>query len=562
MAKERILIVIITFTLFSCANPIPPSGGPPDTSPPFIVSYSPENSATNYVGNKINIKFNKWMNRNKVIENIFISPSAKLDFDWSGKELEIEILDDLRENTTYSFTLGAEYSDIFNNLPESGFSLVFSTGSQIDSGYIEGKLFDKNPSGAYVFAYRIDNISADTLSPSRTKPDYRIQTGTSGAFRIQALKDGVYRLFSVRDKFKDELINDGIDDFSSASDDIIVEDGHPNQFVNIKIGAPADNTPPILYGVEPFSAMLLTAEFSEPISNEGLEAKSVAITDSLGIDTVRIATAFINPKAMNRVMLYLLDSLSTELSYRLVAVGVKDTTGNIISDTLNSKYFRARSFDGLPKFDILSRLPSDSAKSVDRSFHIEFTFNLPVVREEISQALSLVTLPDSTIVPSKIRFRSANSFIFGIDKKLSPSVWHKLLIDYGKISSVDGQKIADSILSISFQTEDTRSYGAVEGYLVDSSQCSKNIIIILRSEAGKTYQTKVRDNGKWEFSELPEDSYSVEMFCDDDENDIYSYGSLFPHRYSERFFVSDKKIQVKPRWKVEDIILYFPKPKF
>src|SRR3989339_777879 len=110
-----ISFLILILIIAGCANPIPPSGGLPDKTPPEIIEYEPANGTLNFSGNSITLNFNNYMDKNKVIDNVFISPNVPFTLDWSGKELEIEFTEPLTPNTTYALTLGTEYTDLKQN---------------------------------------------------------------------------------------------------------------------------------------------------------------------------------------------------------------------------------------------------------------------------------------------------------------------------------------------------------------------------------------------------------------------------------------------------------------
>ena len=87
--KFNLMISLLILFAYSCANIQAPSGGPPDKTPPVVETISPLNKTLNFAESKIILQFDKYMNKNSVTENIYILPSAKMKFDWSGKKLAI-----------------------------------------------------------------------------------------------------------------------------------------------------------------------------------------------------------------------------------------------------------------------------------------------------------------------------------------------------------------------------------------------------------------------------------------------------------------------------------------
>ena len=65
-------LLIISF-LCSCALQLPPSGGPPDKTPPEILKSEPKTGTLNFNSQKVVFEFNKYMNKSQVIDNLYIS---------------------------------------------------------------------------------------------------------------------------------------------------------------------------------------------------------------------------------------------------------------------------------------------------------------------------------------------------------------------------------------------------------------------------------------------------------------------------------------------------------
>ena len=215
IAFVHLFLCFLAIAAFHCAGQVAPSGGPKDTIPPKIVETYPVTKAIGFHDNVIQLTFDKWMDKSSVNESIFLSPNlGDLDFDWSGKEINIKFTDTLRENTTYVLTLGTDARDLRagNKLAES-YSLAFSTGDHIDSASLSGKIFDEKPEGIMIFAYQLDQRNADTLNPERCKPDYLTQTGKDGKFFLPFLRIGTYRVFAVRDEYKNLLYDPETDEY-------------------------------------------------------------------------------------------------------------------------------------------------------------------------------------------------------------------------------------------------------------------------------------------------------------------------------------------------------------
>ena len=112
--------------MFSCANVQPPGGGPADKDGPFVDTASIQSGITNFTGNSIEIHFNEYVDKSKVLQNIIISPEVKLELDLSWKTLTIKFAEPLDNNSTYALTLGTDYTDVHGNKPQQAHTLIFA----------------------------------------------------------------------------------------------------------------------------------------------------------------------------------------------------------------------------------------------------------------------------------------------------------------------------------------------------------------------------------------------------------------------------------------------------
>ena len=136
--------LIFVLIIIGCATQVPPSGGPLDTTPPEIVKTYPENGTVNFKGNYVEVEFSEYVDKRSVQDAIYISPyiQGEIQYKWSGRKLKLVFPEKLKDSTTYVITFGTEIKDLnAGNKMKESFTLAFSTGSAIDSGSIEGKIF-------------------------------------------------------------------------------------------------------------------------------------------------------------------------------------------------------------------------------------------------------------------------------------------------------------------------------------------------------------------------------------------------------------------------------------
>lgn len=557
---NKLLFFLLPLIIAACANPQAPSGGPPDKSPPLITSYEPSDRTLNFSDKSIKIKFNKYMDHNSVIESIFLSPSKKLDFDWSGKTLKISFDEPLDPNTTYSLTLGTEYFDIRQNKPTQAFNLIFSTGSKIDTGTIKGKLFDASPAGAFIFAYSLEGINPDTLDPRHTKPTYRTQVGANGTFSLNALKNGRYRIAAVRDLYKDEIFDEGTDAFSAAQKDYQVSDSSVPD-ISLKIGKSSDNAGPMIYEAEALSDRKISASFSEEIDTASISAASFEIFDSSGSKKATVLHAYLDSKSASKINIITESPLDTALSWKLRinndrAYALRDSSGNIIVDTARTAKFFPLSEKDTSSFYLTAPPFADSAKSFNPMNEIRFIFSIPFEDEFFKKRIKFIRYPDSSNVPFQIRWKQDNMLILEPAEILQSETWYEISFKMDSLKVFSQMPVKDTTIRLRFRTDDIRTYSGISGVIRDTSKYDGAYVVNLFSMEKKISKMTIADEKrKWKFENVQPGNYSVEIFYDSNRNGRYDYGTAFPFTFSEKFFSYQGEIQLKPRWKVEDFIL-------
>ena len=203
--------IVLASMIFShsCANTTtPPSGGPKDTIPPVIKKLSPAQGSVNIPvhGTKLEFTFDEYV-KVKDPKAIYLSPPLERAprFRIKGKTLVVYFESDLDSNTTYTLDLTGAVVDNNENNPFPGFTLVFSTGSEIDSMLVTGTVQDCNTlqpvQGATVMLYKDAADSAVFLK----RPVAAAKTDQWGFFCIRNIKDTVYRVYAIKDENNNNL---------------------------------------------------------------------------------------------------------------------------------------------------------------------------------------------------------------------------------------------------------------------------------------------------------------------------------------------------------------------
>ena len=199
---RRVLPVLaLVAMIYSCASIGQPMGGDKDTTPPRFVGSTPVAGATNAKKNKISLVFDEFIKIEKATEKVVVSPPQiqQPEIKATGKRIQVNLLDSLKENTTYTIDFSDAIVDNNEGNPLGNFAFTFSTGAQIDTMEVAGTLLDASNlepiKGMLVGLHSNLNDSAFTKLPF----DRVARTDSRGHFSIRGIAPGKYRIYGLMD---------------------------------------------------------------------------------------------------------------------------------------------------------------------------------------------------------------------------------------------------------------------------------------------------------------------------------------------------------------------------
>jgi hypothetical protein len=555
---DSLTLLLFALIALQCAVQVGPSGGPPDTTPPTIVSTYPLANTTEFQDNHLIFEFSEYVDRRSVEESIFFSPAlGSIEYDWSGREVEILIGEQLRANVTYVVTVGTDVVDLRNrNRMESSFSLAFSTGASIDSGSLAGKVFDAKPAGVTIFAYRLEGHSADTLDPSTTKPDYLTQSGTDGSFSLDFLAWGNYRLFAVRDQFKDLVYDPQIDQVGMASRDFLLSpDNRAIAGIQFRL-TQEDTTSPFVLDAEALDSRTVRVRFSEPIADSSLHASRFSASDTVAGSPLSVDLVYYFFPNPSTVVLRTAEQ-DSQRTYRIQVENVVDTSGNTLKDPRHALFRGSAMPDTVPPA-ITSVNPRDSLRDVAYTAFIEIVFSKAVNQQSFERGFKL-TDSLGNIVQGTFNWKSAALVRFFPTSPFQPLMWYKRTVKGDSLIDHSGNTLRDSTNKGSFQIIDSRKYGSIVGFVEDMMRGESGKIhvfaICISDKTVAPIESKLDTQGNFSFPHLTEGQYVLEAFRDKDGDGRYTFGKTYPYRPSERFAVYPDTIKVRARWPVEGVLV-------
>lgn len=195
------LCLVIMIMANSCANMIPPSGGPRDSLPPRLVIANPKDSATNVKTKNILLTFDEFVSLQNT-ETIIYAPVPKNlpQVDYKLRNVTVRFKDSLEENTTYSIDFGNSIIDVNESNVAKNFRYVFSTGPTIDFNTYEGKVLvaetGKVDSTLIVVLHK--NISDSAIK--KLSPRFFTRIDGKGTFKFNNLPAGTFAAYVVDGK--------------------------------------------------------------------------------------------------------------------------------------------------------------------------------------------------------------------------------------------------------------------------------------------------------------------------------------------------------------------------
>jgi hypothetical protein len=228
-------ILVAMMTISSCANMVPPGGGPRDSLAPVLVMASIKDSAVNVSRNTkiINLVFDEYVTIDNYTQNLIISPAfSSQNFpmvDYKLKNVIIKLKDTLESNTTYSFNFGNAIKDVNEGNIAKNFIYSFSTGKTIDYNTYSGKVIvaetgkpHTDSSLLVVLHKNLDDSAVKKLSPR-----YITRMNAKGEFIFHNLPQGNFAVYVVPTSY-DKKYNDSTSMFAFRNSPVTISTNTPS----------------------------------------------------------------------------------------------------------------------------------------------------------------------------------------------------------------------------------------------------------------------------------------------------------------------------------------------
>lgn len=513
------LLLLVT----ACAKVGAPSGGPKDINPPVVENAEPAHLQTNIHPTEIRIQFDEFIQLNQARKNIIINPyPGAYEATTQGRELRIELSEQLKEDQTYSVQLidAVKDNNESNMLPFT--VLAFSTGNKIDSAQItvrsklsvSGKetevkiLIDKNISS--LDSFRIDSF----IYRTKSKDDKEVQ--------LSFIKPDTYRLIAYQDLNDNDIyeINEPLG--------VSILDIHDSSYAEIALSKP--RTPLSKYkvlshGYQPAKSRLFF-EFNETIDS------FYQLDINLSINALQW------PK--KSAPIYTL-SHSRDSLFVYIPATSPDTIKTSIA--LGDSVFTF--LDGILPADSIPWSYSVTQVQKNNAFNLSLRSQTPLVSTN-SVFATIINATDSNQINADSIILS-NPFELQIYAPFKTGKKYLLLMEEGFIRSPLPMSFrpVDS-LSFSFSSENYQSIHI----LPEFPECTHPIFYIHSSD-GKILQSNKNYNNLV-FKNLRPGSYFISCLDDLNNNGLYDPIVLNPFTQAEPIYHALQTIELKEGWDLEN----------
>lgn len=549
--QTGLLIIIL---LWSCANPVAPTGGPRDVTPPEVVVSQPENRSLNFSQNQIQLTFSEYVQVKSVKEQVIISPpfEEEPEFKMRGKTVTINFKDTLRENSTYTIFLGKAITDITENNPLTNYWYVFSTGHVLDSCSLHGRVvnaFTLQPE--FNVHVALFDAPGDSV-PYHERPYYVARTDSSGIFHFYHLRDLQYLLFAVKETNGNYMYDDPNEQI--AFSDTLIRPWYIPEPEAIDL---TDSTPQLrAVFPEPILYLFQETDSSQRIlENKAFANGSVRLVFRMpvrhpafrSLDSLS-GTPWYMPEwnvEKDTLILWLLrdcpDTAFMEVTDQTTIIDtVRILTSPIVRDT------RSKNEEGGEKLLITN---NTRGGKLDPFRQLTLHFSHPVVRSDLSR-LKLIAGRDTLDTES--------AFSDSLHRKLTipfmrqaDSSYHLFIPDSTFISL---RGTSHDTIIFPFSDRKKEEYGSMVINLTGADTSGQYIVQLLTEKEMVAEQRLVhgRESDKIEFPWLNPGKYRMKIIVDRNRNEQWDTGHYIMKREPEKVQYFEKVLDIRANWVSEE----------
>lgn len=530
-------ILLISLTLFRCANMQRPTGGPKDSLPPKMLNESPQNFSRNFNAKEIVLTMDEYIKLNNQFKEFSISPDVDKQPEYKVKKKALHIIlpDSLEKNTTYTINFGKGLVDYNEGNPILNYNYVFSTGPELDSLTLSGSV--KN---AYTqeFDEKLDKDVKVLLIPTRQdsifgkrKANIFTLVDSAGNFTFRNLREDTYRIYALKEQNNDRIYNNPEESIGFIKDSIVLDKNIKDIHLEYSAGKP-EKFRTTDKKIEKNGRILLT--FNQPLDNPQIRI----LEPKINTTDQSIQFALTNDSSFIFLRKLDFDSIKFEISD---SDKVLDTT--LIRRSKNDKYERFIE----PKLNISNK--------VDKIKHITITSLFPIASVDKNK----ITLKEDTIDRRNFQLQldTINKNLYHIRFNWKPSKNYELVIaEKAILSPFDDY---NKELKTSFTLDETENYGDIKFKIADIEKDVQYIVQLIDEKKEKVFDSQIiKNTTEFSYLKFPGGKYSLRIIKDVNQNRRWDGANVYLKKQAEPIWYLDKSFTIRANWEQnENISLKF-----
>ena len=567
--QKIFIFLILSALMYSCANRgMGPQGGKKDETPPRMLRSVPQNGATDFKGNRVEIHFDELFAIRQASENVIFSPPQLLSptVVVAGRTLRITFNDEMQPNTTYTIDFGdaIEDSNERNRLPNFVFS--FSTGNSIDSLQISGTVLnaaDLNPA-----ANVLVGIHSNLTDTAFIKiPFLRVsKTDEMGNFRLTNMPEGTYQIFALRDRnrsftfdnptediaWKDSLVTPSftiVEKFDTLWKDTLTID---TVFHRKKTEFEPKNLILRLFNEDFKRQFLVKSERTARTARFFFNAPQAELPKIAAVN-FDINSVLLQASAKNDSLTFWLkdsltmqkDTLKWQITYPRTQLSGKDS---IVTENVNLT-LRGRQAS---KTEITPlQFKNNITGNLGANTEIVLTFEEPVLEIKPS-GVHLFQRKDTLWVETPASLEAIDDIMrFRLNAGLQPGERYKLQLDSAAVTSIFGNENVK--FESLFKLRDLSEYAVLIVTLPPAfpEAFEGNAVLQLMSASDAVVKTQKADEEETIIEFIEPGTYFLRLFIDENKNGVWDTGNFARRQQPEAVYYFHESIQLRANWDVE-----------
>jgi len=537
MGKNRIVVnlsnflvlIFICMLFYACASIQQPQGGPKDTEPPKVLKMTPKNLMVNFTAPKIVIEFDEYFKLQSEFKEFSVSPEMETPptLKAKGKKLEITIQDTLEKNTTYTLNFGKAIVDVNEGNVVKNFTYVFSTGPQLDSLSIKGKVTNSVTGlpelDALVFIFPLNR---DTLF-GKKKPSIFTTTDSSGNYALNNLRKDTYKIYVIKEKGGDKIYQQASDDVGFLKDSIVLDRTLDN--INLQLFKERAETFRVL------DKRINTDGSISLAFNQKLKKPEVTVTDPPALDAAKLIKFSRNNDSL-RVWL-------KDMSFDSTKIAIKDQ-GKVLQTTNLSRGKKETYTRALTATDNIEN------KSLNPNQHLRLNFNFPLESTDISKISLLedsVARTGFTLVKD-----SADLLSYYLRYPWKAKKTYEVKFAAGAATAILNTKNKEFIKT--FQLGNKDDYGTLIVKIVPPEPNKSYILEVIDGNKNVANTLVVQRDTTVRFSNYKAGKYWLRITYDTNKNGIWDTGNVKLGLQPERIWNEPKELSIRALWERNEVV--------